>query len=178
MNRTARALGMTRTTFRNAHGLTESGHLSTARDMTILGRRLFYDYPQYYNIFSRRSDDAGIATIRNTNRALLNAYEGADGIKTGYTRAGGVQPGRLGPTGAGTRFSPPCLAAASAAWRNQRIMELFDMGFARAPSNATVRRPAGPTMTTCRRGRSSRSLRGTVAPKSATIATMSAPAGT
>ena len=43
MNRTAKALGMTRTTFKNAHGLTEKGHLSTARDMTILGRHLFYD---------------------------------------------------------------------------------------------------------------------------------------
>ena len=42
MNRTAKALGMTRTTFKNAHGLTEDGHLSTARDMTILGRKLFY----------------------------------------------------------------------------------------------------------------------------------------
>ena len=89
MTRTAQALGMTRTTFRNAHGLTQEGHLSTASDMTIMGRRLFYDYPQYYNIFSRRQDDAGIATIRNTNRALLDAYRGADGIKTGYTRAAG-----------------------------------------------------------------------------------------
>ena len=64
MNRTAIALGMNRTTFRNAHGLTENGHLSTARDMTTMGRRLFYDYPQYYNLFSRRSADAGIATVR------------------------------------------------------------------------------------------------------------------
>ena len=47
MNRTAKALGMSRTTFKNAHGLTESGHLSTARDMTTMGRRLFYDYPEY-----------------------------------------------------------------------------------------------------------------------------------
>ncbi|MEO0677293.1 MAG: serine hydrolase, partial [Pseudomonadota bacterium] len=37
MNRTAKAMGMTRTTFKNAHGLTESGHMSTARDMTLLG---------------------------------------------------------------------------------------------------------------------------------------------
>ncbi|MFT7310046.1 MAG: D-alanyl-D-alanine carboxypeptidase, partial [Paracoccaceae bacterium] len=44
MNRTAKALGMTSTTFKNAHGLTETGHLSTARDMSKLGRRLFYDY--------------------------------------------------------------------------------------------------------------------------------------
>jgi len=43
MTRTAKALGMTRTTFKNAHGLTEAGHLSTARDMTLLGRHLLYD---------------------------------------------------------------------------------------------------------------------------------------
>ena len=51
MNRTAKALGMTRTTFKNAHGLTESGHMSTAHDMTIMGRHLLYDYPEYYNLF-------------------------------------------------------------------------------------------------------------------------------
>ena len=47
MNRTAKALGMTRTTFANANGLTAKGHLSTAHDMTVLGRHLFYDFPQY-----------------------------------------------------------------------------------------------------------------------------------
>ena len=55
MNRTAKALGMNRTTFKNAHGLTQQGHLSTARDMTILGRHVFYYYPEYYNdYYSRR----------------------------------------------------------------------------------------------------------------------------
>jgi D-alanyl-D-alanine carboxypeptidase len=144
MNRTARALGMTRTTFRNAHGLTEDGHLSTARDMTIMGRRLFYDYPQYYNIFSRRSADAGIATVRNTNRALLDAYEGADGIKTGYTRAAGFNLVASAQRGQ-ERVIATVFGGRSTAWRNQRIMELFDMGFARAPSRATARVPALPT---------------------------------
>ena len=55
MNRTAKAMGMNRTTFKNAHGLTEPGHLSTARDMTILGRHLFYDFPEYYNLFARKT---------------------------------------------------------------------------------------------------------------------------
>jgi D-alanyl-D-alanine carboxypeptidase len=144
MNRTARALGMTRTTFRNAHGLTEDGHLSTARDMTTLGRRLFYDYPQYYNIFSRREDDAGIATVRNTNRALLNAYRGADGIKTGYTRAAGFNLVASAERG-GVRVLATVFGGRSAAWRNQRIMELFDMGFARAPATARVRQPDLPS---------------------------------
>ena len=65
MNRTAKALGMTRTTFHNAHGLTANGHLSTARDMTTLGRRLFFDYPEYYNLFSRQTTDAGIRQVRD-----------------------------------------------------------------------------------------------------------------
>ena len=74
---------MDKTTFKNAHGLTQSGHLSTARDMTILGRHMIYDYPQYYNLFSRRSTDAKVRKVNNTNRRFLKAYRGADGIKTG-----------------------------------------------------------------------------------------------
>jgi len=144
MNRTARALGMTRTTFRNAHGLTEEGHLSTARDMTIMGRRLFYDYPQYYNIFSRRTADAGIATVRNTNSALLNSYEGADGIKTGFTRAAGYNLVASAERGQ-ERIIATVFGGRSTASRNQRIRELFDMGFARAPSHATVRVPGLPS---------------------------------
>lgn len=143
MTRTAQALGMTRTTFRNAHGLTAEGHLSTANDMTIMGRRLFYDYPQYYNIFSRRQDDAGIATIRNTNRALLDAYRGADGIKTGYTRAAGFNLVASAERG-NVRVIATVFGGQSTAWRNQRIMELMDMGFARAPARATERRPSLP----------------------------------
>ncbi|WP_439140091.1 D-alanyl-D-alanine carboxypeptidase family protein, partial [Planktotalea sp.] len=89
MTRTAKSLGMSKTTFKNAHGLTEKGHLSTARDMSTLGRHLLYDYPDYYNLFSRKSTDAGVKTVPNTNRRLLSNYRGADGIKTGYTRAAG-----------------------------------------------------------------------------------------
>ena len=89
MNRTAKSLGMTRSTFKNAHGLTETGHLSTARDMTILGRHLMYDYPGYYKIFRRKETDASLQKVRNTNRKFLSAYNGADGIKTGYTHKAG-----------------------------------------------------------------------------------------
>jgi D-alanyl-D-alanine carboxypeptidase len=166
MNRTARALGMTRTTFRNAHGLTEDGHMSTARDMTLLGRRMVYDYPQYYNIFSRRQDNAGIAQVRNTNRHVLNAYAGADGIKTGYTRAAGFNLVASAQRGQ-ERIIATVFGGRSAAWRNQRIMELLDMGFARAPSHATLRVPGlpqydndGPASRTARpNGLVSRSLR-------------------
>jgi D-alanyl-D-alanine carboxypeptidase len=144
MNRTAKALGMTSTTFKNAHGLTQSGHLSTARDMTTMGRRLFYDYPQYYNLFSRRSTDAGGTTVRNTNRRLLAAYRGADGIKTGYTRAAGFNLVSSAERG-GVRVIATVFGGRSTATRNARIAELLDMGFARAPKRVAERRPALPT---------------------------------
>ena len=144
MTRTARALGMNSTTFRNAHGLTQSGHLSTARDMTIMGRRIFMDYPDYYNIFSRRATDAGVTTVRNTNRRLLNAYNGADGIKTGYTRAAGFNLVASAERG-GVRVLATVFGGRSTATRNARIVELFDMGFARAPRHAATIKPALPT---------------------------------
>ncbi|WP_341862799.1 D-alanyl-D-alanine carboxypeptidase family protein [Gymnodinialimonas sp. 57CJ19] len=144
MTRTARALGMTRTTFRNANGLTEEGHLSTARDMTMLGRRLVYDYPQYYNLFSRVTADAGIATVRNTNRVVLTTYRGADGIKTGYTRAAGFNLVASAQRGE-ERIIATVFGGRSSAWRNQRVMELLDMGFERAPSSVALRTPSLPT---------------------------------
>ncbi|ABV92415.1 D-alanyl-D-alanine carboxypeptidase [Dinoroseobacter shibae DFL 12 = DSM 16493] len=143
MNRTAKALGMNSTTFKNAHGLTESGHLSTARDMTTLGRHLFYDYPEYYNLFSRRSTDTTMGTVANTNRRLLNAYRGADGIKTGYTRAAGFNLVASAERGQ-ERIIATVFGGRSSATRNQRVAELLDLGFQRAPSVASVRKPAPP----------------------------------
>ena len=140
MNRTAKAIGMSRTTFKNAHGLTESGHLSTARDMSLLGRRLFYDYPKYYNLFSRKSTDAGVRNVANTNRRFLNAYRGADGIKTGYTRAAGFNLTASAERGQ-ERIIATVFGGRSSAWRNQRMGELMDMGFKRAPSKARTRKP-------------------------------------
>jgi len=144
MNRTAKALGMSNSTFKNAHGLTESGHLSTARDMTILGRHILYDYPEYYNLFSRRSADAGIKTVNNTNRKLLAAYRGADGIKTGYTRAAGFNLVASAQRGS-ERVIATVFGGRSTATRNARVAELLDMGFQRAPSQVAFRAPKMPT---------------------------------
>ena len=143
MTRTAKAMGMSRTTFKNAHGLTESGHMSTARDMTTLGRHLLYDYPQYYNLFSRKSTNAGIKTVPNTNRRLLAAYRGADGIKTGYTRAAGFNLVASAKR-RDERIIATVFGGKSGASRNARVAELLDMGFRRAPSRAPIRKPARP----------------------------------
>lgn len=143
MTRTAEAMGMTRTTFKNAHGLTESGHLSTARDMTTLGRQLFFDFPEYYNLFSRRSTDAGLRQVANTNRRLLAAYRGADGIKTGYTNAAGFNLVASAERG-GKRVIATVFGGQSTASRNARVAELLDMGFSRAPVQVAVSKPARP----------------------------------
>ncbi|UUV06560.1 D-alanyl-D-alanine carboxypeptidase family protein [Ruegeria sp. YS9] len=143
MTRTAKAMGMSRTTFKNAHGLTEAGHLSTARDMTTLGRHLLYDYPQYYNLFSRQSTYAGIKTVPNTNRRLLAAYKGADGIKTGYTRAAGFNLVASAKR-KDERIIATVFGGKSGASRNAKVAELLDLGFRRAPSRAPIRKPARP----------------------------------
>ncbi|WP_333867865.1 D-alanyl-D-alanine carboxypeptidase family protein [Cypionkella sp.] len=143
MTRTARALGMKNSTFKNANGLTAKGHKSSAHDMTILGRHLFYDFPQYYNIFSRRSTDAGLATVSSTNRKFLDAYKGADGIKTGYTG-----PAGFNLTGSaerdGVRIIATVFGGTSTAMRNAKMADLLDLGFRKAKKGAVAVPPTPP----------------------------------
>ncbi len=84
----ARALGMTRTTYRNAHGLPNTAQMTTARDQARLGMALRQHFPQYYGYFSIRTFNFGKQVIGNHNR-LVGNVRGVDGIKTGYTRAAG-----------------------------------------------------------------------------------------
>ena len=140
MTSTAKRLGMKHSTFKNANGLTAKGHLSSAHDMSILGRHLFYDFPQFYNIFSRRATDAGMATVANTNRKFLDAYEGADGIKTGYTDAAGFNLTASAERG-GVRLIATVFGGTSTDMRNKKMAELLDMGFAKAKPGAKTVKP-------------------------------------
>jgi len=88
MTSKARALGMTRTTYRNAHGLPNTAQMTTARDQARLGIALRQHFPQYYGYFSIRKFNYGKQVIGNHNR-LVGTVKGVDGIKTGYTRAAG-----------------------------------------------------------------------------------------
>ena len=165
MNRTARAIGMTRTNFNNPHGLTSEGHLSTARDMSRLGRQLYFDFPQYYNIFSRLRENAGIATVRNTNRRFLNGYSGADGIKTGFTNAAGYNLTAMAER-RGVRVLVTVMGARSSTHRYQQIVALMDRGFRDAPRRAAVRRPGRPDYSRGPRGSIGRTVRLQTAPTS------------
>ncbi len=85
MTARARAIGMSKTTFRNASGLEHWRQLSTARDMATLGIRLQTDFPQYYDYFSR-THFMFRGKRHKTHNNLLSQFEGTDGIKTGYIR--------------------------------------------------------------------------------------------
>ncbi|MGX9392618.1 D-alanyl-D-alanine carboxypeptidase [Nitrobacteraceae bacterium UC4446_H13] len=88
MTRKARALGMTRTVYRNASGLPNDDQVTTARDQSTLGRAIQDRFPRYYRYFATASFNYRGHNIRNHNH-LLGKVEGVDGIKTGYTRASG-----------------------------------------------------------------------------------------
>lgn len=88
MTRKARALGMTKTVYRNASGLPNDEQITTARDQATLGRAIQDRFPRYYRYFATSTFVYKGNAIRNHNR-LLGSVEGVDGIKTGYTRASG-----------------------------------------------------------------------------------------
>jgi D-alanyl-D-alanine carboxypeptidase len=140
MNATAAAMGMNNSHFVNMHGLTAQGHYSTAHDMTILGRHLIYDFPQYYNLFSRRVADAGMAEVANTNHRFLDSYPGADGIKTGFTNAAGYNLVASAERGS-VRIIATVFGGTSTANRNARVAQLLDLGFSEARANVAFRPP-------------------------------------
>src|SRR6202166_1654793 len=88
MTRKAHALGMSKTTYRNASGLPDDEQVTTARDQSTLGRAVQDRFPRYYRYFSTAAFNYHGQSIRNHNH-LLGSVEGVDGIKTGYTRASG-----------------------------------------------------------------------------------------
>jgi D-alanyl-D-alanine carboxypeptidase len=88
MTRKAHELGMSSTLYRNASGLPNDEQLTTAHDLTILGRTLEERFPRYFHYFSTAEFHYDGEIIGNHNH-LLGRVDGVDGIKTGYTRASG-----------------------------------------------------------------------------------------
>lgn len=87
MNDKARLLGMTGTHFENPNGLDSPGHYSTARDLAVLAAYAMED-PIFAKIAATKTVTAGGRSLRNHNK-LLWQVEGADGVKTGFTKAAG-----------------------------------------------------------------------------------------
>jgi D-alanyl-D-alanine carboxypeptidase len=88
MNKKAKEIGMLNSSFRNATGLHESGQYTTAYDLARLVRALKEDFPQFYHYFSQKTFSFNDKEFTTHNHVLLE-YEGAEGLKTGFTRASG-----------------------------------------------------------------------------------------
>jgi D-alanyl-D-alanine carboxypeptidase (penicillin-binding protein 5/6) len=88
MTKRARELGLTQSTFANSNGLPDPGNKMTVRVLAKLARYLITTYPDFYKLFGEKEFTWN--KIRQPNRnPLLNSLEGADGLKTGYTKEGG-----------------------------------------------------------------------------------------
>jgi len=132
MNKAAKKMGMNSTNFLNAHGLTEIGHYSTAKDLLILARRLMLDYPEYFNIFSRLETYASGKSIKNTNYKFLKQYNGASGIKTGYTNAAGHNLAASAKRGQ-KQLIGIIIGTSSSSERAKKMIGLFDDAFKAIP---------------------------------------------
>jgi D-alanyl-D-alanine carboxypeptidase len=147
MTRTARSIGMTRTTFRNASGLPHPEQRTTARDMATLGLRLQRDFPKEFAYFGRPSFTFGGRVVRTHNR-LLGRMRGVDGIKTGYTRASGfnlvTSAGRDG-----RRLVGVVMGGASGGARNRYMAAMLETAFPKAGRGKVIAlaagRPSGST---------------------------------
>lgn len=92
MNEKAASLGCTNTTFKNVHGLDTEGHLTTAKDMSIIARELLkheeiLTFSSIYEEFLNKPDGSSTWMV-NTNK-LIKYYNGLDGLKTGFTKNAG-----------------------------------------------------------------------------------------
>jgi D-alanyl-D-alanine carboxypeptidase (penicillin-binding protein 5/6) len=88
MTKRARELGLTQSTFANSNGLPDPGNKMTVRELAKLARYIIQTYPEFYKLFGEKEFTWN--KIRQQNRnPLLNSLDGADGLKTGYTKEGG-----------------------------------------------------------------------------------------
>jgi len=130
MTQKARQLGMSSTVFRNASGLPNSEQVTTARDLAKLANALMRDYPHYYAVFSTQSYNYRGRVLTNHNR-MLGSYDGADGLKTGYTVASGFNL-VMSAVRDNRRLIGVVMGGTSASQRDRTMAALMDRGFALA----------------------------------------------
>ncbi len=136
MTKQARALGMKRTSFRNASGLPNRRQLSTARDMSILAQALIERFPRYYSYFSEASFRYNGKKYRNHN-SLLKNYDGTDGIKTGYIRASGFNLVASAERD-GVRLIGVVFGGKTANRRDRHMQSLLNRSWAQARAVSTI----------------------------------------
>lgn len=136
MTSKAREIGMRRTTFRNASGLPNSKMVTTARDMAALGRRLIQDYPQYFHYFGEKSFTWDGRTY-STHNSLVKTFDGADGLKTGYTRRSGFNLTTTAERD-GVRLIGVVMGGRSSRTRDAHMRKILDEAFAEIAKEPTL----------------------------------------
>ena len=130
MNDKAKELGMNGTNFANAHGIDDSNHYTTARDIAIMSRELMTKHPDVtkYTTIWMDSIRGGTFQLSNTNK-LIRYYEGATGLKTGFTSTAMYN---LSATATKNNMSlvAVVLTAPSSEIRNEEAKQLLNYGFA------------------------------------------------
>lgn len=144
MNEQAKVLGMKSTSYKNPEGLTEAGHTTTARDLSILATRLMRDFPDFVSFYAiKKYRYEGTPAANDSNRNLLLFRDpSVDGLKTGHTDAAGYcliatakreftslgTPGVSGGTGS-RRLLSIVLGAASENARANESQKLMNWGY-------------------------------------------------
>ena len=142
MNDQAKALGMKNTGYKNPEGLTEAGHTTTARDLSILATRLMSDFPDYVGFYAiKKYRYPGTPAANDNNRNLLLFRDPTvDGLKTGFTDAAGYcmvatakrdfpNLGVAGTPGGGRRLLSIVLGTANENARANESQKLLNWGF-------------------------------------------------
>ena len=135
MNEQAKALGMKATSYKNPEGLTEPGHITTARDLSILSVRLLRDFPEYAHYDAmKKYHYPGTPESNNSNRNLLLFRDPTvDGMKTGHTDAAGycliATAKRDFPSVGSRRLLSIVLGAASENARANESQKLLNWGY-------------------------------------------------
>ncbi|HUE65237.1 MAG TPA: SPOR domain-containing protein, partial [Rhizomicrobium sp.] len=136
MTERARQLGMKETNFHNASGLPDPLQITTASDLAVLARHLAYDYPQYFSYFGL-SGFSYKGTWVPTHDNLIGRYEGADGIKTGYTGASGFNLVSSVTRGT-THVIGVVMGGRTAMRRDLEMVRLLDQTFTQISANPTL----------------------------------------
>jgi D-alanyl-D-alanine carboxypeptidase len=132
----AMQLGMFRTFFQNASGLPADNQVTTARDLAILATAFLRDFPQHYTLFSQRSVTIGKRS-RGTVNSILSAYDGADGMKTGFTCASGYNMVASAERD-GRRLIGIVLGSRNGGARTLEMKRLLDVGFSAGVAPSTT----------------------------------------
>lgn len=128
MNAEARRLGMSATHFVNPHGLPDNRQVSSARDLAVLARVLWREFPQYHAYYGLPAIKVGKKTLRSANREFLARVPGASGMKTGYICNSGLNV-VVSATRGGRTVLAVVLGAASGVERAAKARVLVDAGF-------------------------------------------------